>query len=318
MRTWSLFVVLTVVLIASGACVGYGYAQSRKLVQRNYSGQELIISGVDPQGNPLLIQAQISRAQIPLTGKFTHYYDIHLTYRDTNESVYRDEVRSTDEIAPLGALTAYEHLAHPDLSARESFRFTVSVGKTTALVEITGLEGDFLIKNTREYTKYISVGAARVTIGNVSFDADASAEVAYSTDFAPLVFFPGHETLTSETHVITAWDDRHNFYMVDISSVPQPTPAYMPHTWVLMKTASTGARYRAFSASTHFTGGRDGAVDWQVSVPELDHLAFSIHDAVRSNARPGEGMLTGTVTRDSDSPHTLHGVFLHHLHGEAK
>ncbi len=315
MKTFLLFLLLCFLLVIAGACVGFGYARGTKILQRRFFGDELVFVGKDPQGNDFFLQAQLSRAQLPLVGSFTHYYDISLIYRGVNHSVYAQELRRPADVAPLGPLVAYQRRRNPDLSAREELSLTIAIDGISAAIELRGLEGDFLVKNSLEYTKYVSAGDATVTVDGVSFPVDGAITTAYSFDYAPLVFFPGYETLSSETHVLEAWDDDHNFYLLDTSRVEHPTAGYMPHTWVLMKDHRSGSRRRAFAAEAVFNGGREEPVEWSVRVAELSGLELSVREFARKSDRDGEGLVQGTVSLEHRPTRPLTGLFLHHLHG---
>ncbi|MFN8389715.1 MAG: hypothetical protein U0136_05445 [Bdellovibrionota bacterium] len=306
---------LGALLLVAGMCLGNGYARIAKPLEQHYYGTELLFSGADPQGNEFSLHLLLSRAQDPLNGKFNHYYDIGVVYKNVNDFEYQSEFHSESAVVPFGALLEFQRSAAADLSAREGYELSVKLHDTTYRVEMPKLEADFLIKNSLEYTKYMSVGKASVTVDGATFPVDGTAEVSYSANFAPLVFFPGHDTLDSETHVITAWDDKHNFYFFDQSDVPHPLPAYEPHTWVLSKNHANGARFRAFAAETDFRGGQDGPVEWRVRVPDLK-LILAVEESIRRNRKPGEGTLRGTVTEDGQPARPLHGVFYHHIYGK--
>src|SRR6185436_3495960 len=84
---------------------------------------------------------------------------------------------------------------------------------------LPNFNGDFLEKNTIDYTKYLSEGDGQITINGQSYQMHAMVAKIYTPFYDKYVFFKGYDTLSSLAQYLVLWDKDGNFYVIDDSKV---------------------------------------------------------------------------------------------------
>jgi len=305
---------LAFLLFIAGGYFGLRITAKQSQPFRKYFADEFILVGKDASGESFLLEVALCRKQDVLLGSYQHSYSAALIYRDSNVSSSRNMFYSFATVSPLGALTRFEHTRAADLSSRESYKFSITLDGQTIDLDISDLQADFLVKNSSEYTKYMSVGKALVTIAGRQFPVEALTTTYYSTDYAPYIFFDGQDALRSDTHVFAIWDQEHNFYYLDTSTVLDPISQYQSHTWVLEKNHITGATYKSYGAALriHEEGGK--ASSWTVDLQNATPSHFELRPLIHKTDTPREGLLSGHV-KDVRGHREVQGVYFHHTYG---
>lgn len=237
--------------------------------QLRYLRDDLTLSGEDLAGNDFLLKVGLNRKEIE-PSKFIHYYSARLFYLGKSHIIYSSNFIDPSPYPQTNQfLKSFTNELTDDLSTKETYSFNITIDEEEIRAEINGLVGDFITKNRLEYTRYLSIGTAEVTLNNQSFQTNAMIEKSYSSDHSKYLFFDGYDEMSSRTYKFELWDEENNFYLIDDSVVSEDHPAYRPHTWVLYKDTKGNYTKRAFSAEIEFQED-ELAKSWQISVPKLD------------------------------------------------
>lgn len=278
--------------------------------RRQFWSDELIFSARDESGDQILIEIGLHRKQDERSGEFHHYYDLSIIAGGM--AVSRDEsfMHAGHAVPARGFLGKFENIPHPDHSSRESYRLDVSTDGHELSIAFEDLSGDFIVKNTLDYTKYVSEAPARLILNGREIRARGLATKIYSSDYSQHIFFPGYDTLQSETSYLVVWDEQGGMTLVDKSRVSGSSERYASHTWILRKDPR-GAMRKAFEAEVVRTTDGDRSREWLVSIPELEGLQLRVVPVMASLRDAGEGMASGELARE-DLRSTLHGRYGHH------
>ncbi len=281
--------------------------------QRRFFSDDILVYGKDSSGQDFLLDIMLCRKEDAEKSSFIHYRFVSLLYGSTNkhftESVYDPRL---EEIAS-GAVTSFENRGSSDLSTRESYSFTVVVNGEAIQVRIPELEGDFIIKNSPEYTKYVSESPATVQIGGKSIAARAMVAKIHSSDFNKYVFFPGHGKTDSETHSMILWDEKGNFYAIDSSRVQKDNPAYRSHSWVLLKDTTTKTMRKGFDVNVSLKEENGKPKSWLIILPTLDGRKIRLDALSFKEGKNDEGFAAGNVSAGG-SETGIRGLFVHHMY----
>lgn len=259
----------------------------------------------DSKGDTILMDMDFSRKE--KEDRFIHYYSGTLWYagsgEDFNVQFYSEETEpQADEF-----LTAYTSEPFADLSARATHEVSISTyyGPISFKVET---EGDFLTKDSLDYTRFSSTNPVTLTFGDETFPAQVLWETAYSNDYTKSVFFEGRDLLDSQTHLFSLWDEDGNFYHIDQTTVDGNETKYTDHTWILRKDSATKSSQKSFEATIvlNETGAKIELTEWATTINLKAPSVWSAEDST--------GWIQGTVETADGESKNIEGFFLNVLH----
>lgn len=279
---------------------------------KHFFADELIFVANDGEKD-VIIHLDLNRKELE-EGIYMHYYWAQLAYSDL---VSKDYVYFEDEHPQVSTqmntqklFTHFEAKNFEDLSSRENYSLAFTLGDYDVEVDLANLEGDFLIKNSLEYTKYISEGVATITVDGQRYEGRGLVSKIYSSDYSKYIFFDGYENIQNVTHNFMVWDAEGNFYALDLTEVMNDNPYYTSHHWILFKNAQTAARNKAFRAEIVFEKETNGTPkSWHVTVPQLNQ-DFQLQPAIvwNNENQRFEGVVQGLV-EDDDTKSEIKGIF---------
>lgn len=309
----SLLAVLAI-FIFSNPVVSFGdRAISPAEPSRRFFSDDIVLFGQGPDGKDFFLDLNFNRKEDVQLATFQHYRFASLIYNETNESLTESIPDPNFQEVPSGFLQKFENKIAADLSARESYSFTVNIAGTQIRAEIDGLQGDFIVKNSPEYTRYVSEGKAIVQLGSQTFSVHAIITKIYSSDYDKYIFPPGDKTLKSETQVLNLWDEAGNFYLIDQTRVKSYSPSYKSHTWVLFKNADQQYLRKAFDAEIIFKTLNNTAFSWDISLPTLNKEFFKLQVATAKTKNPEEGIAKG-ILNIANKEIKVGGLYFHHVY----
>ncbi len=271
-----------------------------------YFRDRLTLTNQDATENPWIVEIDLSRKE-QSKNRFVHYYNATLFQDGKQQTIKTNFYSKNPEIKAGQFLQKFENKIFDDLSTRETYTLSMEIEGKKIDIELENIDGDFITKNDITYTRYLSAGNANITIDGQSFKANAALEKAYSSDHSKYVFFPGLEKLKSRTYRFLIWDEDHNFYLLDNSTVSEENPYYRPHTWILYKNFAPEYTQKVFAADIEFTE-TDAEKNWDVSVPELN-MDWHLSTTDTSESVWYDGVISGTISKTSDTGTTEEKVF---------
>ncbi len=211
--------------VSTGTSASLGY---------RFFADRFVIHGTRKDGTPLLVDLVINRKEAT-PGVFAHYYMAQIIDGEATAKDYFTRDAASHEVLPDLLFTRFVRHATSSEPSREwqGFSFYM-LGKQYA-VSSGPMDGDFVVRNVPEYSEYSSAGSGIVSEEGEQVPVSIYHERVYSTDYRPLIFFEGSVTLRSETVQLVLWDALGNFYLIDRSLVPEPSPVYASHFWALYK-----------------------------------------------------------------------------------
>lgn len=259
--------------------------------QKYFYSDDIFIYAKDSNDNPLVINLSLNRKK--LGDFYHHYYYSNLIVGEFKEQEYTSFHNPSEQVKPDAFLTNFTNQLNEDLSTRESFSFSYEHGPVNIKVASEELLGDFITKNSLEYTRYITEGKATLNIGGQTYPARIAVIKSYSANYDKYVYFDGYETLRSFSQQYIFWDDKENFYLIDQSEVYKPNPFYKSHTWVLYKDADTQSMKKAFRGEIKIEEVDGVRAKWTIDIPDLStKLMLQAYSAFNDKA---SGIVTGTV-----------------------
>jgi len=274
-----------------------------------FLSDEVLLIGTDARGRDFVLNIDFNRKEIS-PNSFVHYYDVVMLFSGKTKKDYYeffDPLYNVIGDKGEGFLKKFKNDLFPDLSARETFSFNVTIDDREITVSLTGLTGDFITKNRMLYTKYASVGKAKVTIDGQSFTTNALILKMYSDDYRKYVFFDGFDDLNSTTQVFALWDENDNFYFIDNSDVVSSHENYKSHSWVLYKDGKTGATKKAFKIDIDTVLKRKIPDRWEITIPDFNTTISAEVDKL-IDKREVYGLVQGMVT-DANGSRSIKGLF---------
>lgn len=254
--------------------IKYLKAPADSALEHEYYSDELFLFGKDGNGKVFSLDLSLNRAKEQ--GNFVHYYRSKAYYNGTKDEGYTQFLKPKSPVESSSFLRSYQNTPFADLSSRESIDLSYDFKGTQVNIRIPELQADFLIKNTPEYTKYVSIGEAKVTFGEEEFTAHAAFVKVYSTDDTKYLFFDGYKNLKSRTIYAQIWDKQGNFYLIDSSDVTSVQKNYTSHTWVLYKNAKESSMRRFFSIAQSTDTDSGGNLNkFSFSIPGLSNNKLS-------------------------------------------
>lgn len=269
--------------------IGDGIQNNRKA----FFSDELLLMGQDSKGD--LFYSSVSLNRIQEGQNFIHYYFNKYDYQNISENDYAETLNPKKQVIPNKFVESYTVIPASDFSSKEALEIEYKIRNNSVKVKVKNLEGDFIVKNTPEYTKYVSVGTAEITVDNLSFIVNAALVKTYSNDSDKYLFFPGYDKLDSDTIYGMFWDKSNNFYLIDKSDVHSIQQNYASHTWVLYKNKQNNSLNKYFEVSTSEKyNDRNKLTEFTFKVPALSAAAFTAAP-VKQLSEKGEYITSGDL-----------------------
>ena len=280
---------------------------------RRFFSEEFIVFGKDPAGQDFLLTVMLCRKEDAEKGSFIHYRFASLISSSTNidltDSFYDDH---SDEVVHGFLNTLVEERAE-DLSSRESYTIGVELEGRRVRVKIPELQGDFVVKDSPDFSKHLSESVAQIQIGDKEFTGRAAVEKIYSSDYSIHVFFPGYGKTPSETNAFVLWDEAGGFYVLDASQVTVENPNYRSHTWVLWKDTTKYILRKGFEAHISAEQASGQPMHWAIRIPPLEVEHLDLTAAQTKKGKPNEGIVHGQVQLNGEK-RFIAGYFVHHVY----
>ena len=253
---------------------------------------------VPDEAKPLVVELDMSRRQ-ETDGTFVHYSFLNGLLNNQSLDRYTQFTVNDYALQANDFIRSIERTEPADGSVRDVYSGTIETLNGEQLIFITdALSGDFVTRNTPEYTQFQSVAQANITYAEESATAYVLVENLQSNNYRPKIFFPGMDTLQSLTHQFVLWDEMGSFYMIDDSKVFSDTPAYPAHSWLLYKNEADGTTKKGFTTEIEQTASDQ----WRVTVPDFSNgvleLAVLREYKTEANGRT-RYVVTGTIADDN-------------------
>lgn len=261
--------------------------------QYHFFSDDVLIYGKDDKQTPFFLKLSLNRKQ-KSKSNYIHYYFTNFLYGSLNSSEYFDFNSSNPNVTSQKYFSSYQHEVSADLSAREKYDFTVQLKGKKITVSSDELGGDFLIRNSLEYSKYASVGKAQVQVDDQKFEANIFVSTIYSDDYTKLLFFDGYDEVQPTTDYLAFWDENDSFYLIDHTLTGKDNPHYRPHTWVLYKDGKNGWMKKAFDVDIDFQEFLSLPKEWNISIPDFNsQIQLGVTGFFENSSNEGIGK--GTV-----------------------
>lgn len=278
---------------------------------KEFYSDDVILSGKTSSGEPVLIYLSLNRKKIG--SQFSHYYFGNYIYKGVRKKLYTSFLRESPIVSSNGFLKSYIDKPADDLSSRESVDLQFKDGSFTAFVHIDNLKGDFIEKNSLEYTKYSSVGEGKITSNTETTSVYSYLEKSYSADYSKYIFFDGFDSLKSLAQFFVFWDSQGNFYLLDSSAVNPEFKDYKSHTWALYKNKAGDFTKKAFFANVKVEQLNFRPKKWIIEIPEFN-FQFNLTSEGAFAGDGLEGIVEGAVVSPSNFLN-VRGYFSYHKYG---
>ncbi len=258
-----------------------------------FFSDELLLLGETEQGSPFLLYLDLNRKRI--ANQYSHYYYADFVYQNQHRQLYTDFTAANEAVSSHSFLTDFSSGLADDLSAREHYDLEFTANNLVVKASLQDLKGDFIVKNTLDYTKYVSEGDSQVTINGTTYTMHAYLAKIYTPYYDKYVFFNGYDTLRSLAQYFVLWDELGDMYVIDHSDVFSQQADYKPHTWVLYKDKAGQYMKKAFSGTVQ--AETDGSIPkkWSLNIPDLK-TTLELSPTLFITSRRNNGLVTGTVT----------------------
>ncbi len=276
---------------------------------RHFFSEDIVLYGTDDQGEPFFLKLNLNRKQEG-ENRYIHYYFGNLIYGKTNITDYIDFHKDAPIVPAEKWFTSYNHQHSTDLSPREKYHFTLNLKGNTVKVSIQDLEGDFLIRNRLEYSKYASIGKAKVQIGKTDISAEAFVTTIYSENYEKLIFFDGYDKVQPLTDYLIFWDEKGSFYLIDHSVVEPKNPYYPSHTWLLYKDGTEGWAKKGFEITSELEKQNNIPKQWNIQIPFLK-AEVSLETIKFFEKSTSEGIASGNI-KTPQGTYKIQGFFERH------
>lgn len=240
-----------------------------------FLGDTLYLYG-DDEGTPFYLEIDLNRRQAP-SGMFRHYYYVIGVHGDAEISDY-ELIHSTSSVPILTkSIKQFEKMPFADLSTRVDYRGTVLFEGKPLSFTVSGLQGDFITRDSAVYTRYQSVGTGTVMFNNKIIPVRVLSEGVHSSDFSKQIFFEGSDKIETVTRQFILWDSGGNFYMIDQSQVTSNTPEYPSHTWLLYKNTTDGYAKKGFTSNIIAEPPLSQMENsWTITAPEFKNASIRL------------------------------------------
>jgi hypothetical protein len=134
-------------------------------------------------------------------------------------------------------LQSWEYRYEPSGVLQQTVEGVLVVDTNQIQFESDMLENEMSIRSTPGYTKFLSASTGKFMINSSSYPAYVALFKIYSLDASQIQFYTGDFGLITDWAVL--WDQAGNFYHIDKTEVPKPTPIYQSHNLGILKTNSS-------------------------------------------------------------------------------
>lgn len=282
-----------------------GDAQSCTDQLKEYYSERFTFAGYDQEGNEIIGEINLSRHE-KFPGIFSHGYSILIIHGDQSEYEVITFEDSEHEVVVREELIDFEHIPSPDLSTREEFNIEIKSDRIDIKAEFNNLEGDFIIENSPEYTKYVSVGDVDLQLGDDKFKVNGALSSIYSTDSSKYIFFDGFNDLSLQAYQLVWWDEEDNFYLLDKSDVKSSHEGYKSHSWFLTK-KKDGWMAREFDIEG-ITLKEGSQKEWFIAIDNLPPLSAILRSGKQVDTQGERGIITGETSLKSGVDDTLKSI----------
>jgi hypothetical protein len=277
-----------------------------------FFSDELILVGQTENNAPFFLYLNLNRKKI--ADSYSHYYYADFVYQDERGSQYTGFNDPASQVIANDFLNSFSSNMSEDLSARESYAFDFNYKDLHVQADLKNFNGDFLVKNTLDYTKYVSEGDGNVTVNGKQYRMHAFLTKIYSPYYDKYLYFNGYNDLNSLAQFFVLWDTQGNFYLLDKSDVFAPLPDYKSHTWVLYKNQAGQYMKKAFAANVQFEQEKFVPKKWSIYIPDLE-ANLELAPQIFTTGEKDSGLAAGTVTTPS-GPLPISGYFSFHKYGD--
>lgn len=278
---------------------GMGTLSQTEAESYEYYRDSFTLLSHNAAGMPIVMDMDMNRKEV--NGSFIHYYSGTLWFGEEKQDFYTRFDSEDPAVQADGYLLAYATVPAQDLSTRATHEIMLSTdwGELSFSAEV---EGDFLTKNTLNYTRFSSAVPTTLLLGGAELPAQVMWENAYAADYRETVFFEGRESLNSETHLFTLWTEDGDFLHIDQSIVESEQSNYQSHTWVLHKEADEMTR-KCFEAEIllNETGVAIELPEWDILIQLDAPKEWASLDA--------SGWISGTFVSKTGETQRIEGYF---------
>ena len=260
-----------------------------------------------PHG-PLVFEFDANRLE-KVAGVYTQYFFLNAIIKGVDYSYYQQTLATTSIITASGFVKEYKKIVAEDQSTRAVYSLVLEIGGKDYTIEINEVMGDFITRNTPDYTRIQSSASAKVTVEGISYPANALVEMTYSDDYTKKIFYPGRDKIKVKTHQFVLWDSLNNFYLFDDSKTNASITEYVSHTWLLYKNADSNFLKKSFTGTYEQTGTQIGSREWMVNFPEFNsaEVALTELSTFKNTADRDRFLVSGTVS-DTSGTRNITGV----------
>jgi hypothetical protein len=215
------------------------------------------------------------------TGVYTHYTFLNGNISGDLVENYDSHFSTSSELEANQFVREIANQIAVDLSPRDTYFGSILIDDEILSFAVSGLMGDFVIRQKPTYMQHQSVGEAQVSYRGKEFTANVLVENTYSVDHNKQLFFPGFEDVDSTTHQFVLWDEFGGFYLIDMTEVRSNTPEYPSHIWLVHKNAQDNKTQKSFEATLETVISAKGETSWLVTAPEFDGAQFFLEPIVQ-------------------------------------
>ena len=267
----------------------------------------ITVFGQTPTGQ-IVIEIDANRLE-KVAGVFSQYFFLNAFIDGVDHTDYVNIIATTSKIQTSGFLKEFTKVSAKDQSTRAAFSITVEIARKTYTIEIPEVTGDFITRDTPDYTRIQSPAEATITVDAVSYKANALVEAVYSDDYTKKIFFPDRDNQKVTTSQFVLWDSLENFYLFDDTKTDSFAPQYAPHTWLLYKEAENKILKKAFTGSYKQTVAVLGSREWTINFSEFNGAQVSLTELATFKDTGGRSrfLVSGTVV-DAQGSRNIDGV----------
>lgn len=274
---------------------------------KKFVSDTVTIYAKTPTG-PLVIELDANRLE-KVPGVYSQYYFLNAYIDGASHADYQESLATTSVIIPKGFLAAFTRTPAPDLSTRAAYTIVLSIAGEMYTITIGNVTGDFITRDTPDYTRFQSVATATVVVGGIRYPANALVEAIHSDEYATKIFFPERESASIKTHQFILWDDQDTFYLFDDSKIDRFIDNYRAHTWLLYKNALNQTLKKSFTGSFDGSLTPAGTQQWNLSFPDFSAATVKLVTTHQFKTEPGRAraVVSGTIS-DTAGTRTITGI----------
>lgn len=297
-------IALAVIAIILGA----GYYIGRFAEPKKYFYERIVVSGQDKSDQPVFLVLEAIRQQTSLK-RYDHSYSISFLYhgKKYNEAAFFHSPSETIQTNEF--ITAFNYSVMEE-TTQENYNLDFRVGGKNIEIDLRDLEGDFLVKNSLDYIRYISPGKAVVKIDKEQIYADGMVDKILSNDSSEL-FISANTKLVANSIIV--WDKDGNSYHVDVTDVHSTNTSYKSHKWVLYKNSDGTVSRKLYEVELIIEKGQGNRpMKWIILIPAMRNTQIILDTMpfVTQNDTEFTGMAQGKI-QDNNGQKDVQGYFFY-------